>query len=79
MNAISEMVIVILMLLLWGFELFFGLMDRNFIIIILSFILLILWFDELFPIKKDLRLGFNLKLVLTVLIVLVQHISRFFL
>jgi hypothetical protein len=63
MNAISEMVIVILMLLLWGFELFFGLMDRNFIIII----------------KKDLRLGFNLKLVLTVLIVLVQHISRFFL
>jgi hypothetical protein len=78
MNALSEMVIVVVMIILWVFELFYGLLARDFIIISLSFLLLLLWFDELFPIKKNIRIGFNSKLFVTVLIVLAQQILRFF-
>jgi hypothetical protein len=76
MDAIYEMIIIIGMIIFWIVELFTGLLARDFIIIFLSFLLLVMWFDELFPFKKDLRFGFNRKLFLTVLIVLFQHILR---
>jgi hypothetical protein len=79
MNALHEMIVIIVMILLWTVELFYGLLDRNLIIIVLSFLLLTLWFDEFFPIKKDLTIGFNRKIFLTALVVLAQHVLRFFL
>ncbi len=79
MNAIHEMIVIIVMILLWAGELFYGLLDRNLVIIVLSFLLLTLWFDELFPIKKDLTIGFNRKIFLTAMVVLSQHILRLFL
>lgn len=79
MEALYEMIVIIVMIVLWAVELFYGMLDRNLIIIVLSFLLLTLWFDELFPIKKDLTLGFNRKLFLTAIVVLSQHILRFFL
>lgn len=78
MDPLSEMIITGIMILLWTFELLFSLHIRNFVLILLSFVLLMLWFDELFPLKKDLKLGFNRKLFLTALIVLSQQILRFF-
>lgn len=79
MEALYEMIVIVVMILLWTVELFYGLLDRNLIIIVLSFLLLGLWFDELFPIKKDVTIGFNRKLFLTALVVLIQHILRIFL
>ncbi|MFQ5800092.1 MAG: hypothetical protein ACE5HH_00010 [Candidatus Hydrothermarchaeales archaeon] len=78
MDALSEMIVVGLMILLWTVELIYSLLDRTFVLILLSFLLLILWVDELFPIKKDFRLTFNTKLFVTVVIVLLQQILRFF-
>lgn len=78
MDALSEMVIVVAMILFWTVELIYSLLDRTFVLILLSFLLLILWVDELFPIKKDFRLAFNTRLFVTVVIVLLQQILRFF-
>jgi hypothetical protein len=78
MEALYEMIVIIVMILLWTVELFYGLLDRNLIIIVLSFLLLTLWFDELFPIKSDLTIGFNRKLFLTAIVVLSQQVLRFF-
>ena len=78
MGTASEMALVIVMILLWSLELFNSLLERDFILIMLSFLLMLLWFDELFPIRKDFRPGIGLKMFITALIVLAQGILRFF-
>jgi len=79
MDALSEMLIALAMIVIWALELFYSLLGRDPGLIILSFLLLLLWLDELFPVKKEVRIGFNTRLALTALIVLTQQITRFFL
>ncbi|RMF89216.1 MAG: hypothetical protein D6733_06745 [Methanobacteriota archaeon] len=79
MDALYEMIITLLMILFWAVELLYSLLDRVFALILLSFILLILWVDELFPINKEVKIPFNTRVFITLLIVLTQQILRFFL
>lgn len=78
MGAASEMALVIVMILLWSLELVKSLLERDFTLITLSFLLMLLWFDELFPIRKDFRPGIGVKLFITASIVIAQQILRFF-
>jgi hypothetical protein len=78
MDALHEMIITLLMILFWAVELLFSLMDRLFVLTLLSFLLLILWVDELFPISKEFKIPFNTRVFVTVLIILFQQILRFF-
>ncbi len=79
MDAVYEIIITVAMMLFWAIELFYGLLARDAVIAGLSFLLLFLWLDELFPIKKDLEIGFNRKIFITVIVVLSQQTLRFFL
>jgi len=78
MDALSEMIVIIVMILLWTLELFSAIINRDLIIATLSLLLLIIWIDEIHPIKKGLTVGFNSKIFVTVLIILLQQTLRFF-
>ena len=79
MDALSEMIVIIAMIFLWTIELASAIINRDPIIAALSLLLLIIWIDELRPIKKDFSPGFNSKIFVTALILLLQQILRFFL
>ncbi len=78
MDTLSEMIVIIAMILLWTLELISAIINQDSIIAALSLFLLVIWIDELHPIKKDLTLGFNSKIFVTALIILLQQTLRFF-
>jgi len=78
MDALSEIIVIIAMIVIWTVELLSALFNRDPIIAGISLLLLVIWIDEIRPIKKVLRIGFNSKIFVTALIFILQQILRFF-